>query len=299
MLSNMKIEDQTNWLRGFGIFLTALFALAVLDVMAKDLVQRNSAPLVNLTRYIVVLAMALGVMLKNKIPFIVAAPQRRLLWIRGAMLGMVGICFMPALQYMPLAEATAIYFSAPLMIVALAPLMLKETVRFKQIAAVVVGMIGMLLIVHPSGQLSLLGSSLMLMAAISFAMVQLLTRKLSGQVTSEQQFLYAAVICTVMGTIVLLSFWPTRWPDAHDMIEMLLVGFLSGIGQYLLIRAFQYVPASVLAPFNYFHLLLAVIFSMLVFDHFPKSLAVIGMLLITLAGLSISLPTLISNFQRK
>ena len=295
----MQRQDQKMWMRGFGIFLVALLALAVLDVMAKDLVQRNSAPLVNLTRYIVVLLMALFVVWKSRVSVRVTRPLRSLLWLRGAMLGMVGVCFMPALQYMPLAEATAIYFLAPLIIVALAPVMLKEKVTFKQYAAVLIGMIGMLMIVHPSGQLSFLGSFLMLLAAISFAMVQLLTRKLSDQVTSEQQFFYAAVTCTLMGTVVLVSFWPERWPDVHDSIQMLIVGMLSGIGQYMLIRAFQYVPASVLAPFNYFHLLLAVIFSMVIFDHFPNSLAIGGMVLITLAGLSVTLPTLLRNFYKK
>lgn len=294
----MQFQDQKLWMRGFGIFLAALFALAVLDVMAKDLVQRNSAPLVNLTRYIVVLLMAALVVWKSRVSVTVARQLRKLLWLRGAMLGVVGVCFMPALQYMPLAEATAIYFLAPLIIVALAPVMLKEKVTFKQYAAVLTGMFGMLMIVHPSGQLSFLGSFLMLLAAISFAMVQLLTRKLSGQVTSEQQFFYAAVTCTLMGTLVLIFFWPDRWPDLHDSIQMLIVGFLSGIGQYLLIRAFQYVPASVLAPFNYFHLLLAVIFSMAIFDHIPNQLAIAGMVLITLAGLSITLPTLLRNLRK-
>ena len=64
----MQLQDQKLWMRGFGIFLAALLALAVLDVMAKDLVQRNSAPLVNLVRYIVVLLMALSVVWKSRVP---------------------------------------------------------------------------------------------------------------------------------------------------------------------------------------------------------------------------------------
>ena len=78
------------------------------------------------------------------------------------------------------------------------------------------------------------------------------------------------------------------------ILAMLLVGVLSGVGQYLLIRAFLLVPASTLAPFNYFHLMLAVIFSMVVFDQVPPMMAVGGMLLITAAGLSLTMPMLIS-----
>ncbi len=292
MQRNQKL--QTQWLKGFGIFLCALLALAILDVIAKSLVQRNSAPLVNLARYIVVLGMAWILMLRRRVPFVASARQRGLLVGRGVMLGLVGVCFMPALQYLPLAEATAIYFLAPLIIVALSPVVLGEHVGAKQYLVVLVGMVGMLLIVHPSGNLSLVGSLLMLVAAFSFALVQLLTRKLAGRAPAEQQYFYAATICTVMGSVVLAFYWPQVWPDLTDIFGMLLVGALSGVGQFLLIRAFQFVPASTLAPFNYFHLMLAVIFSMVIFDQVPTMMAVMGMALITAAGLSLTLPMLIS-----
>lgn len=283
-------------LRGFAVFLAALTVLAVLDALAKDLVLRNSAPLVNLARYGVVLVMAVLLMLRRKGPFVAAPRERALLIGRGVMLAMVGICFMPALQYLPLAEATAIYFLAPLIVVLLCPIVLRERVSGKQYAAVAAGMVGMLLIVRPGGELSLTGSALMLVAAFSYACVQLLTRKLAGRTTGDQQYFYAALVCTVMGVAVLLIFWPTRWPDAADAGGMLLVGILSGVGQYLIIRAFQLVPASVLAPFNYFHLLLAVIFSMTFFHQTPSLLAVIGMLFIAGAGLSLTLPLLRARF---
>ena len=238
--------------------------------------------------------MALVIMLRRRTPFVADTRQRGLLIGRGVMLGLVGVCFMPALQYLPLAQATAIYFLAPLIIVALSPFVLGERVGIKQYLLVLVGMFGMLLIVHPGGELSPVGSLLMFVAAFSFALVQLLTRKLAGRVPGEQQYFYAAVTCTIMGSVVLVFYWPQVWPDMTDSLAMLLVGVLSGVGQYLLIRAFLLVPASTLAPFNYFHLMLAVIFSMVVFDQVPPMMAVWGMLLITAAGLSLTMPMLIS-----
>ena len=71
---------------------------------------------------------------------------------------------------------------------------------------------------------------------------------------------------------------------------MATVGALSGIGQYLLIEAFQKVPASSLAPFNYFHLLLAVVFSVLVFGQRPDAIALLGIAVIGCAGLALTLP---------
>lgn len=294
-----KVGQQGQFLKGCAFFLCALSTLAALDALAKDLVQRNPAPLVNMVRYSVVLLMAVTMMLVKRVPFRVDGQERRLLLIRGFCLGVVGICFMPALIYLPLGEATALYFVAPLIVVLLAPMVLGEHVRFRQYLAVVVGMIGMLLIVNPGGELSLIGSGLMLIAATSFAMVQLLTRKLTHRVISEQQFFYAAAVCAPMGFIVLLFYWPEAPPPSSEILELGLMGFCGALGQYLLIYAFKFVPASTLAPINYFQLIVAVILSRIFFDQTPGWMSFVGMALIAGAGMSLTLPMLIGYLRSK
>lgn len=294
-----KVGQQGQFLKGCAFFLCALSTLAALDALAKDLVQRNPAPLVNMVRYSVVLLMAVTMMLVKRVPFRVDGQERRLLLIRGFCLGVVGICFMPALIYLPLGEATALYFVAPLIVVLLAPMVLGEHVRFRQYVAVVVGMIGMLLIVNPGGELSLIGSGLMLIAATSFAMVQLLTRKLTHRVISEQQFFYAAAVCAPMGFIVLLFYWPEAPPPSSEILELGLMGFCGALGQYLLIYAFKFVPASTLAPINYFQLIVAVILSRIFFDQTPGWMSFVGMALIAGAGMSLTLPMLIGYLRSK
>ena len=291
--------NQLQLLKGCGIFLCSLCCLSVLDVLAKDLVLRNSAPLVNMVRYGVIVCLSLSLMLFKRVPFYVNPSARKWLLLRGCMLGFVGICFMPALQFMPLGEATALYFLSPLIVVLLAPLLLSEKVHVKQYLAVGVGMIGMLLIVNPGGTLSPIGSALMLVAALCYAMVQLLTRKLTGRVMSEQQFFYTAAICAPMGLVVLFMYWPQVWPDTSDILELLLMGLCGGAGQYLLIYAFKATPASILAPINYFQLVLAVIFGQVVFGHMPDLLSFTGIVLIAAAGLSLTLPMLIAYLRRK
>ena len=300
---------QAQWLKGCAIFLCSLVAFACLDAFAKDLVGRYSAPLVNFARYSVIIVLAWCLMWIKRVPMRVGPAERKLLIYRGALLGMVGIFFMPALQYLPLAEGTALYFVSPLMVVLLAPVVLRETVGFKQYVAVVLGMIGMLCIVNPFGHassdtavdagLSLFGSLLMLMSATGYALVQLLTRKLANRVQSEQMFAYSALICWLLGFLVLMFWWPTKWPNARDAIEMILMGVSGGIGQFLLIYAFKTVPASTLAPFNYFQLVLAVIFGELFFAQMPSLLSLMGMALIVAAGLSLTLPMLFAYFRAK
>jgi drug/metabolite transporter (DMT)-like permease len=300
---------QAQWLKGCAIFLCSLVAFACLDAFAKDLVGRYSAPLVNFARYTVIIVLAWCLMWLKRVPMRVGLAERKLLIYRGALLGMVGIFFMPALQYLPLAEGTALYFVSPLIVVLLAPVVLRESVGLKQYAAVILGMIGMLCIVNPLGSasseqgvdsgLSIFGSLLMLMSATGYALVQLLTRKLANRVQSEQMFAYSALICWLLGFLVLIFWWPTKWPNARDSLEMILMGVSGGIGQFLLIYAFKTVPASTLAPFNYFQLVLAVIFGELFFAQMPSLLSLAGMALIVAAGLSLTLPMLFVYFRAK
>jgi len=182
-------------------------------------------------------------------------------------------------------------------------------VGFKQYAAVVLGMVGMLLIVNPVGDasttqsagtgVSLFGSLLMLVAATGYALVQLLTRKLAHRVQSEQMFAYSSLICWLLGLAVLVCWWPTKWPNLGDTLEIILMGLSGGIGQFLLIYAFKTVPASTLAPFNYFQLVLAVIFGELFFAQMPSLLSLTGIALIVAAGLSLTLPMLLGYFRAK
>ena len=130
-------------------------------------------------------------------------------------------------------------------------------------------------------------------------MVQLLTRKLAYRVQSEQMFAYSALICWLLGFVVLLFWWPMVWPTMHDTVEMILMGLTGGAGQFLLIYAFKLVPASTLAPLNYFQLVLAVIFGELFFSQMPSLLSLSGIALIVVAGLSLTLPMLVAYFRAK
>lgn len=278
------------WLRACGIFLSAMVALATLDMLAKDLVSRHPAPMINLVRYGVVLLMAVILMRVRGTAWRLPTAHRKTVIWRGVMLGTVGLTFMQALHTMPLAEATAIYFLSPIIIVALSPWLLGEQVQRRQVTAVVAGFLGMLLIIRPGNALPLAGTALMLTAAGAYAMLQILTRRLAGKVSMEQQFAWTAAICTFMTVLSLPTAETHIWPGQSDLILMILVGLLSGFGQYLLIKAFQKVSASSLAPFNYFHLLLAVMFSVLVFGQRPDVYALLGIAVIASAGLALTIP---------
>jgi drug/metabolite transporter (DMT)-like permease len=102
-----------------------------------------------------------------------------------------------------------------------------------------------------------------------------------------------------MGLAVMMVFWPQVWPTGRDLLEMLVMGASGGIGQYLLILAFKRVPASTLAPLNYFQLALAVIWGELLFGQMPNLQSFVGIALIVAAGLALTLPLLISSLKAR
>ena len=168
---------------GILLFFAALVAFATFDAGAKQMLERYPAPFLNVMRYLAVVTLAVGMLWRHGRGLRLRdAPEKPLLVLRGVMLATVATCFMTALIWMPLSEATAIYFTAPLIMVALSPWLLGERVRPAQWTAVAAGFAGMLLIVRPGADLPLLGTLLMAVSAVSYAIFQVLTRKLSDKV---------------------------------------------------------------------------------------------------------------------
>jgi drug/metabolite transporter (DMT)-like permease len=275
---------------GVLLFFAALVAFATFDAGAKQLLERYPAPFLNVMRYLAVVTLAMGMLWRHGRGLRLRdAPEKPLLVLRGVMLATVATCFMTALIWMPLSEATAIYFTAPLIMVALSPWLLGERVRAAQWGAVAAGFAGMLLIVRPGGDLPLLGTLLMAVSAVSYAIFQVLTRKLSNKVPGPVQYAYTAFICLIVTALPAPFFLPDPWPGTADTVIILALGACSGLAQVLLIAAFQRVPAATQAPLNYFQLLLALGFSTFWFQRPPDALALAGMGLIIAAGVFLAL----------
>jgi drug/metabolite transporter (DMT)-like permease len=284
MSTGLASSRQGSKAAGIGLFLCALAAFASYDAFCKQMLQWYPAPFINLMRYMAVAAIAAALLVRHGDAWIWRTPHRTLLLLRGAMLGTVATCFMTALIRMPLAEATAIYFTAPLLVVALAPWVLNERIPGRCWAAVAAGFIGMLCIVRPGGDLPGLGVALMAISALCYAVFQLLTRRLAGQVPNQVQYAYTALVCLVMTALPAPFFMPSEPPPAADILLLLLGGACSGAAQWLLLAAFARVDAATLAPLNYLQLLLAIAISTFWFHRAPDGLALTGIGLILGAG---------------
>ncbi len=210
--------------------------------------------------------------------------QLRMQLVRGCLLVGSSLCFMTALKYLPLADATALNYTTPTIVIVLAIVFLGERLTLPRIAFVVAGLTGMLMIVQPGAELFKGTSLLALGSAGCYAVYQITTRMLAGEDPRVTLF-YPALI----GALLMTFVWP--WYGSRidvtwiDIVLLATIGILGTIGHFLFILAFQRAPASALTPFTYLQVVFATLIGWLVFEDFPDALTLAGMAIIVGSGL--------------
>jgi drug/metabolite transporter (DMT)-like permease len=206
--------------------------------------------------------------------------------IRSSLHCLSAILTFYALGFVALPTATAISFSAPLMVTALAPVVLGERVGFIRWLAVGAGFLGALVVVRPgaSGQVWAVG--LLLANAAASAVIQLMSRKLAQHDGAVISNTYMVLVGFVLMSLPLPFVW--RMPtDPLDTLVFLGIGVAGGIGHYLLVRAFELAPAAFVSPFTYGQILGATLISYLVFGQLPDIWTWVGATIIVASGLFI------------
>lgn len=269
--------------RGALYIAAAVFMFASMDVLAKIMARDYPVPVTVWARYVVHMLFML-IVLGPRIGFDLVRTQRMGLQIlRGLLLAGSTFFFYSALKFLPLAEAAAISFVAPLMVVAFSGPILHERVNRGQWLAVLAGFVGVLIVVHPGAALMHLASLLPLGAALLYSLYQVFTRKLAGRENPMATLFYTALVGTGVCSLVLPFTWQT--PTLTQGLILLCMGLVSGAGHFMLIRAVHYAAPSALAPVVYSQLVWANIYSMIVFNDYPDFTSVIGMIVIVIAGL--------------
>jgi len=266
----------------------AVLCFAVLDATVKVLTQRYPVPMLVWARY-AVQALAIAIWLLPRMGTALLRTDRvRLHLARAALLPLSSLFFFSALRYLPLAEATAMNYSTPLLVMILAVVFLHERMTQARIAVVICGLAGMLLIVRP-GSATFQGAALLAVgAALFYAVFQILTRKLASEDWRVLLF-YPAIVGTAMMTAVLPWYGEALDAPWTDIALIVFTGLLGTLGHGLFVLAFQRAPASALTPYTYIHLVWATIIGWLVFDRFPDVWTLAGMAVIAGSGLLIAL----------
>ncbi len=161
-----------------------------------------------------------------------------------------------ALTLLPLPTATALGFAAPIFTTILAIPLLGEKVRIYRWSAVIIGFLGILLIVRPTGGGSALGAGLALGAAAMTAFAMIAIRQMARQESNIAIVFYFTLTCAIAGGLSLpfAAVMPADWQDSAMLIG---IGLFGGGGQIFMTRAYRMAPVSVIAPMDYTSLLFA------------------------------------------
>ncbi len=197
-----------------------------------------------------------------------------------------------ALSYLPLPDAVAIGYAAPLITVVLAAVVLKETVRAYRWTAVVVGFVGVLIILTPHMGASAVarglsagpavGAVFALFAAFCSAGATIQVRRLTHTEKTGAIVLYFSLLTTFLGLATIVLGW--RMPDLSDFSLLVLIGILGGVGQILLTQSYRHGDASLVAPFEYTTMIWALLTGWFIFAELPQMAVVVGGIIVCGAG---------------
>lgn len=207
--------------------------------------------------------------------------------------GSIGVCSMTfnfsSLALLPLADATAIGFTAPLITVIFAAMFLGETVRLYRWSAVLIGLAGVVVMLWPHFEGGFetrdraFGAMFALAAAVCSAGAMVQIRRLTAIETTAAIVFYFQALASIAGLAT--AAWGWTLPGAGDAALLLAIGILGGIGQILLTESYRWAPASLVAPFTYSSMLWAVLLGFMLFAEVPPLLVVIGAGIVIAAGL--------------
>lgn len=192
-------------------------------------------------------------------------------------------CAFYAFTSLPLAEVYALLFAMPLLVTALSVPLLGEKVRIQRWAAVLVGLVGVLVVLRPGVTELAPGHAAALVAALASALSTILVRKLGAEERSAVLILYPMLASmTAMSMTLPAVYVPV---ELIDLGLMAAIGFLSVLAQFFTISAYRAAPAAVVAPLQYSQILWATLFGALFFAERPDFYVAVGSSIIIASGI--------------
>jgi drug/metabolite transporter (DMT)-like permease len=270
-------------LYGVALLIISVSLFGVVDGLSKILVETQSFGQIMLARYALALPVLLVATGPQKWNTLFRTDRLGLQLLRGFAPLVIGGSMVIAVRYLPLAEATVILFAGPFIVVALSGRLLGERVRATSWIAVAVGFFAVLLVARPGFTELSRFTVFPLLAALFYAVFQLLTRHLAAAKEHPTTTLaWTLVVGLAAVTPLALADWVPLTPRAW--ILSISLGIVFGLAQLLLVRAFSYAPANILAPLSYVQIIAATMFGLIAFHDVPDRWTILGIVLIIAAG---------------
>lgn len=250
----------------------ACFALQ--DAIVKWLVADYEVPQILFMRSLVIVLTTWPLALYFQHPSIMKSRYRGTVVLRAGLMLVAWLLFYNAAKHLGLAELTTLYFSAPIMVVFLSILVLKESVGMGRWIACLGGFVGVVIAANPAHSPNFLPAVMCVAAGFCWAWSTILIRLVSKTETTLTQMWATSLLFALACAVSFPWLWKT--PDLMGWSLMILLGLVATIGQYLLYEGFRHAPASALAPVEYTGLIWAFIYGYAIWMEIPTMNVFVG-----------------------
>jgi drug/metabolite transporter (DMT)-like permease len=268
---------------GIGLMVLTVMLFPFMDATAKYLGERYPVAQVVWGRYVfhlVVVAVLLA--RRDGLRFLIPRSPK-LQFVRAVLILGATSLFFTAIPHIPLANAIAINFLAPFLVVVFAIPMLGEKVEWQRWVVLVIGFSSTLLIIKPGMAGFHWASLLCCCSASCYALYQIVTRRLAAIDHPYTTLFFTGAAGVVASSVAVPFVWVPPTPTVWALLA--IMGVIGGLSHFLLIQAYRYAAASTLAPFSYTQIVTGTLIGYVWFGTFPDGMAIVGMMAIAACGL--------------
>jgi drug/metabolite transporter (DMT)-like permease len=287
-LRGRRFPEPSDAIRAILLMCAGVSAFPFMNAAVKLLAVHYPAAQITWVRFTGHLIVMLAVFLPRYRWSLLRARRPVLQITRSVLMLASNLVFVMAIGRVPLATASAIGFTSPLIVTALSVPLLREKVGWRRWGAVLVGFAGALLVIRPGSGFADPAVLLLLLSSVAYALYQIATRSVSQYDNAATGIIFAALF----GSMAMAVAMPFVFVMPRTLLDTLLfcsLGLLGGFGHYLVICAFQLGRAAVIAPFGYVELIGATVLGYLIFNHFPDLWTGVGAAIIIASGVYIAL----------
>jgi drug/metabolite transporter (DMT)-like permease len=268
---------------GILYMMGAVFLFSIQNAIGKWLAQGYPIPMLVFFRSFVALLPAYIIVMRAGGPRILRTTRLGAQFGRAVVWGGSNAASFVGFHYLPIADAVALSFAAPLFLTALSYPIIKERVSRERWIAVSVGFAGVLVMARPSGAENLLGVAGSLACAVCSAIGTLTVRDLCRTEHSASIVTWTAIFMTLMALPALPFYWVT--PDPLGWAMFCVMGLIGGVSQYCATVALSHAPAAAVSPFNYTGLIWGSVIGLVIWGDWPTPPIIIGAAIVTATGL--------------
>ena len=279
-------DDAAEAVRGILIVAVAYLVMTMADVAGKLALLAAGVGVVMLGRGVVGSLVVVALALVERDIRRLLPVRWRLVALRSVLHAAVSTTWYIAWLYVPLADAYAVGFTAPLVMTLLAVPMLGERIRWRRSLSTAIGFVGVLVMVRPGSALWRPELLVLVPGIVGMAVSRIMTRILSTTETPECLTFWLMLAHVPAGILLLLTIYPATGGLGWELAAALAVlGLLNGVGHWLMARAYALAPVSALAPYEYTPLIWGGLFGWLVFAELPGASSLLGAAIVAAAGL--------------